>query len=693
MGSMQGRQSDVRPRAGRALALLAALACACALALGALGAAAPTAAQAATAPTSFKDVPSGAWYYEWVTYAAKNGLMTGMKDARGDYTGYFEPEGQLTRAQVATVLWRLSGSPSASSAGFPDVNGGDWYAAAVNYCAKIGVVTGYTSGPDKGRFLPDKSITREELATMVWRYAKYRGIDVSNPNKSAYNKTKDNYWVSSYAVDALTWTAAVGVMSGKDYGPLGYYLEPFGTATRGQAAKVFSVLHRDILTGKVTTPHPAKHTAQLYVYGSGDGVPVYSGYTTIVFAKTSDALSWVGFDVMDASGKQESVTTVSAPYADIEGGNSVTNGWRKVEGGYVCYLSFESAGTKTFRLKENGTVIATLKVNVADGDEAESDWMDAVLASVTTSAMDPFQKMQAVCSYLLKHFRYSVVMDGSYVTLAQYAVPYWVSYRWNSYTSPTVLCAFAQKIGGFSDIHNCYGDYKVGTTDWQITHYYCKVTRNGETRYYEACPSSDTGEISSYSTIDFTELSSVQHFNSDALVGLKKVAALSDDFEVLSADDGVTYDEVTFDAVADGVQDESSQAAQGGGATFDATQPDAGESAGTDAATGGVTATADAGVTAGEDDSTGAGTAAGDNASAGFDAVTGDDAADGSATADAGTSAGDTEVSDGPDADAADAAQSTPAPDAAQDAAPGVLPGATFDATGADAGEALPLAA
>ncbi len=422
-------------------------------------------------------------------------------------------------------------------------------------------------------------------------------------------------------------------------------------------------------------------------------MPVYSGYTTIVFAKTSDTLSWVGFDVLDASGKQESVTTVSAPYADIEGGNSVTNGWRKVEGGYVCYLSFESAGTKTFRLKENGTVIATLKVNVADGDKAESDWMDAVLASVTTSAMDPFQKMQAVCSYLLKHFRYSVVMDGSYVTLAQYAVPYWVSYRWNSYTSPAVLCAFAQKIGGFSDIHNCYGDYKVGTTDWQITHYYCKVTRNGETRYYEACPSSDTGEISSYSTIDFTKLSSVQHFNSDALVGLNKVAALNDDFEVLSADDGVTYDEVTFDAVTDGVQDESSQAAQGGGATFDATQPDAGESAGTDAATGGVTATADAGVTAGEDDSTGAGTAAGDNASAGFDAVTGDDAADGSATADAGTSAGDTEVSDGPDADAADAAQSTPAPDAAQDAAPGVLPGATFDATGADAGEALPLAA
>ncbi len=618
MGSMHGRRLVGKACVARLLALLAALACACALALGALGAAAPTAARAATAPTSFKDVASGVWYTDWIGYAAKNGLMTGMKDAKNNYTGYFEPEGELTRAQVATVLWRLSGSPSAASAGFADVAGGAWYASAVNYCASVGVVTGYPSGPDAGRFLPDKKITREELATMVWRYAKYRGVDVSNPDPAAYKRTKDYASVDSYAVDALTWTSAVGVMSGVDYGSKGFYLEPFGTATRGQAAKVFSVLHRDILTGKVTTPHPGQHTAQLYVLGSSDDVPVYSGYTTIVFAKTSDTLSWVGFDVLDASGKQESVTTISTSYADVATtSNSVTNGWRKVEGGYLCYLSFDSAGTKTFRLKEDGNVLATLKINVTDGTKAEDAWMDAVLASVTTSAMDPFQKMQAVQDYLLKNFRYSVVMGGTYVTLAQYGVPYWVSYRWNSYTSPAALCRFAEKIGGFSDIHNCYGDYAVGTTNWQMYHHYCKVVRNGETRYYSACPDSSTGEISSYSKIDFTNLNSVLHFNSDALKGLNKAAALSDGFEVLSADDGAEYDEVAFDAVvdgagSDGAASDAAQAVQDGDATFDELQPAGAEEKAAEDAT----------------------TAGGDSASV-------EDPADDSASADADAAAGD----------------------------------------------------
>ena len=672
MGSMQGRQSDVRPRAGRALALLAALACACALALGALGAAAPTAAQAATAPTSFKDVPSGAWYYEWVTYAAKNGLMTGMKDARGDYTGYFEPEGELTRAQVATVLWRLSGSPSASSAGFPDVNGGDWHAAAVNYCAKIGVVTGYTSGPDKGRFLPDKSITREELATMVWRYAKYRGIDVSNPNKSAYNKTKDNYWVSSYAVDALTWTAAVGVMSGKDYGPLGYYLEPFGTATRGQAAKVFSVLHRDILTGKVTTPHP--HTAQLYVYGSGDGVPVYSYEPFFVYVKSNDAASISEEDLaLDATdGSLSDYIVANATYKDIAMKNSVSNviySVNRVDGGFVGCVMFKSSGTKTIQLKEDGTVIGTLKVNVSDGTKAADDWMNKVIASVTTSKMNAYEKFYAVVAYLRGNFRYDTVDSNCKdILLAQYETPYWVSYRWDSYTSPAILCKFAEKIGGLSP-HNCYYD---GV--WS-RHAYITITWNGKTEYVTVCPTTSSGKVS-YSTIDFTKLNNVLHFNSDALVGLKKVAALSDDFEVLSADDGVTYDEVTFDAVTDGVQDESSQATQDGGATFDATQPDAGETTGTGAAAG-RDATADAGAVTG------------DNGSAGFDAVTGDAvAADGSASAGAGTSAGEAAASDVSDAGAADAAESAPVPDATQDAVSDTSSEAAFEEVASPADEA-----
>ncbi len=666
MGLMQGAQSDERPRAGRVLALLAALACACALALGALAGGAPTVAQAATAPTSFKDVASGSWYYEWVTYAAKNGLMTGMKDARGNYTGYFDPEGQLTRAQVATVLWRLSGSPSAASAGFPDVKSGDWYATAVNYCKKIGVVTGYTAGTDKGYFRPDRSVTREELATMVWRYAKYKGIDVSNPTTDAYEKTKDRSRVTSYAVEPLTWTAAVGLMSGVDYGWWGLYLEPQGTATRGQAAKVFSVLHRDILTGKVTTPHP--HTAQLYVYGSSDGVPIYTNQDTFIFVKSDDAASIseadLKFDAEDGSVSQGTILLQSF-YADVVKTNALSNVdylVNRVNGGFFGSIKFSSAGTKTLRLKENGKVIATLKVNVADGAAAQDAWINKVLASVTNSSMNSYEKFIAVVEYLKANFQYSTVNADDrtkYIHLVQYEVPYWVSYRWNSAISPAVLCKFAEKIGGLSP-HNCYFD---GDWNW---HAYITITWNGKTEHWTVCPASSTGVVS-YTVIDFTNLDNLKHFNPDAIRGLKKVAALSDDFEVpeaLSADDGATYDDVTFDAVTDDAQAATAggaetsagagAAAADGSASFDAVTSDAdagtGDAGAGDAVTGDADAAGVAGATisgdadAGSADSSGTAQAPATDAGSADASETpaADDASSGVAFEDVATPAADT---------------------------------------------------
>ena len=214
----------------------------------------------ASAPASFKDVPAGTWYQPWVKYASSNGLMTGLKDDLGGYSGYFDPDAQLTRAQVATVLWRAAGSPSQGSSKFPDTVKGSWYDEAVAWCVSAGVVTGYTSGPDKGCFRPDRAVTREELAAMVWRFAKTQGIDVSNPDPTKFNATVDHASVSSFAVEPLKWTAAAGIMGGVDYGNGQYGLEPQGTATRAQAAKVFSVLVRDILSGKVQVPTVGKCT-------------------------------------------------------------------------------------------------------------------------------------------------------------------------------------------------------------------------------------------------------------------------------------------------------------------------------------------------------------------------------------------------------------------------------------------------
>ena len=219
---------------GRVWALVAALA----LLLG-LAAMAPAPAQAA----SFRDVPSGQWYTSWVDKASDRGLMSGFTDpATGRPTGYFGPDEPLTRAQVATVLWRMAGGPSSGHASFPDVERGSWYDAPVAWCVKAGVVTGYTSGPDRGHFRPDRPVTRQELATMVYRYAKYAGMDVADPDPTAFRSTTDWRTVDSWASEALTWTAAAGVLSGVDNHDGTYSVVPFGTATRAMAAKVFVVL-------------------------------------------------------------------------------------------------------------------------------------------------------------------------------------------------------------------------------------------------------------------------------------------------------------------------------------------------------------------------------------------------------------------------------------------------------------------
>ena len=219
---------------GRVWALIAALA----LLLG-LAAFAPAPAQAA----SFRDVPSGQWYTSWVDQASDRGLMSGFTDpATGRPTGCFGPDEPLTRAQVATVLWRMAGGPSSGRASFPDVERGSWYDAPVAWCVKAGVVTGYTSGPDRGRFRPDRPVTRQELATMVHRYAKHAGMDVADPDPSAFRSTTDWRTVDTWASEALTWTAAAGVLSGVDNHDGTYSVVPFGTATRAMAAKVFVVL-------------------------------------------------------------------------------------------------------------------------------------------------------------------------------------------------------------------------------------------------------------------------------------------------------------------------------------------------------------------------------------------------------------------------------------------------------------------
>lgn len=187
---------------------------------------------------------------------------------------------------------------------------------------------------------------------------------------------------------------------------------------------------------------------------------------------------------------------------------------KKVDGGYVGYLEFDEPGRYTIEVreyKEDGYV-TTKKTTwtVQDYDVAKYAWMDDIIATHTTASMTPFEKMEAINEYLNTPglFKYLTRSNGENVRLASMPnTPFFVTYRWDSYTSPAILCEFAERIGGFDDIHDCYGDYDIGSSEWSNTHYLARLTIGNDVRYYEACPPSYTGDVGEIKYIDFSDTS------------------------------------------------------------------------------------------------------------------------------------------------------------------------------------------
>ena len=134
---------------------------------------------------------------------------------------------------MATILWRMEGSPAPTAeARFTDVRSGQWYSEAVAWTAQSGVYTGYADGS----FRPNDSITREQLATILYRYAKYKGVDVSVGEDTNILSYADAAEISDYAFPAMQWACGAGVMQGSNGNLL-----PRGRATRAQIA---AMLHR-----------------------------------------------------------------------------------------------------------------------------------------------------------------------------------------------------------------------------------------------------------------------------------------------------------------------------------------------------------------------------------------------------------------------------------------------------------------
>ena len=174
----------------------------------------------------FDDVKPGNWFYNDVAYVYEKGIMDGVDNR------VFSPNTTLNRAMFVTMLYRVAGEPAVSkTADFSDVPGGTWFSDAVAWASSQGIVDGY----DDDLFGPYNSLTREQLATILYRYAKWSGRSTYAPT-DALAGFADAAEVSAYALDAMRWAVYTGLMQGSENG-----LEPQSSASRAQVA---AIIHR-----------------------------------------------------------------------------------------------------------------------------------------------------------------------------------------------------------------------------------------------------------------------------------------------------------------------------------------------------------------------------------------------------------------------------------------------------------------
>lgn len=180
------------------------------------------------AGVSFNDVAAGSWYAEDVKYVASKGILSGTG------AGTYAPEEKVSRAMLITALYRMQGSPEVSgSTVFTDVAAGSWYSAALVWATKEGIVNGMT----ETTFGPDQDITREQLCTILTRFAKYNGKNTDADTDANLKAFTDNTDISGFAKESVSWTVSAGLVKGMGDGSFG----PKQSTTRAQLA---AILHR-----------------------------------------------------------------------------------------------------------------------------------------------------------------------------------------------------------------------------------------------------------------------------------------------------------------------------------------------------------------------------------------------------------------------------------------------------------------
>lgn len=171
----------------------------------------------------FVDVSENDWFHDAVVFTVDNKLMNGVS------ANEFAPNGNVTRAMLVTILYRNEGEPSVEGLGnpFADVPENQWYTNAIIWAADSGIVNGMTATT----YAPDASITREQIATILYRYAKSIGLDVTFVGSDILGRFSDSLEISEYAIDPIQWAVSIGLINGIDG-----KLAPTATATRAQLA-------------------------------------------------------------------------------------------------------------------------------------------------------------------------------------------------------------------------------------------------------------------------------------------------------------------------------------------------------------------------------------------------------------------------------------------------------------------------
>ena len=330
----------------------------------------PSTVFAANSNVPFTDVKETDWFYDAVGYAYENGMMSGTGNNQ------FSPNVTTTRGMIVTILYRLEGSPAVSTASFDDVATGEYYANGVSWAAANGVVSGYGNN----LFGPNDPITREQMATILHRYAQHKEYETTvSGDVSSFT---DGASVSSYAVEPMNWAVGTGLLSGVGNN----MLNPTGNATRAQAATILmrfceldSTASVDTYTVTFDYNYGNKGAYKTITVDVGDTVdkpanPTRSGYSFAGWY--TKAVGGEKFDFEEAVAED---MTLYARWNENSSGGGSSNPDPDPETYYTVTFSSNGGSAVASQVIKEGLTVSVPENPVRDGFEFVGWYVDAEL--------------------------------------------------------------------------------------------------------------------------------------------------------------------------------------------------------------------------------------------------------------------------------------------------------------------------